>query len=64
MCVRHTYDCPVCGKEYLIFVQLCSKYRPQTGCLLGTTTVEEAMIEGRCPSPVCPNSRSGGCVVS
>lgn len=64
MCERHTCDCPVCGKEYLIFVKICPHYQLGTGCSACTTTVKEDMIEGLCPSPVCPNSRSGGCVVS
>lgn len=64
MCERHTCDCPVCGKEYLIFVKLCIHYHPETGCASKTITLKETMVEGLCPSPVCPNSRSGGCVVS
>lgn len=65
MCERHTCDCPVCGKEYLIFVKLCPNLNPATtSCSGQTMTVKDAMAEGLCPSMVCPNSRSGGCVVS
>lgn len=65
MCERHSYDCPVCGREYLIFVKFCPHVRPpESSCPQEITEVREIMTEGHCPSPTCPNSRSGGCVVS
>ncbi|KAL9468631.1 hypothetical protein ACSS6W_010325 [Trichoderma asperelloides] len=64
MCTVHTAECPVCRKEYLIFVALCQDSRPPThDCPREVTVVPEEMREGGCPSPVCPNSLRGGCQV-
>jgi len=64
MCKEHTSECPVCGKEYLIYVEFCHKYHPPLlACPTGTVVVSIEMEEGLCPSPVCPFSRSGGCQV-
>jgi hypothetical protein len=64
MCTEHTAECPVCRKTYLVFVEFCSVYRPPLlACPLGTLVCSIDMPEGSCPSPVCPNSRVGGCIV-
>lgn len=64
MCTEHTADCPVCGKEYLIFVEFCHEYHPPLlACPRGKTVETSSMEEGLCPSPVCPNSITGGCAV-
>ncbi|KAI6085238.1 hypothetical protein F4821DRAFT_151848 [Hypoxylon rubiginosum] len=65
MCTEHTAECPVCGKQYLIYVEFCKHYHPPLlRCPIGIAEVNEDMQEGRCPSPVCPYSRTGGCCVS
>lgn len=65
MCIEHTAECPVCGKQYLIYVEFCKDYHPPLlQCPRGIRDENEDMIEGRCPSPVCPYSRTGGCCVS
>lgn len=65
MCERRSFDCPVCGREYLIFVKYCPHvHPPESSCPQEIIEVKEIMTEGHCPSPLCPNSRSGGCVVS
>ncbi|KAK4227391.1 hypothetical protein QBC38DRAFT_509760 [Podospora fimiseda] len=63
MTITHrTYDCPACGKEYLIFVKFCKHFHPPLlYCPNGTSINKVDMLEGGCPSPVCPNSRNGGC---
>lgn len=64
MCVEYINKCPACGKAYLIYVHFCwDFYPPLLACPTGTTTVLEDMHDGGCPSPVCPNSRTGGCIV-
>lgn len=64
MCIEHTAECPVCRKKYLVFVQFCLHYHPPLlSCVAGTFVGEIEMGEGSCPSPVCPNSRVGGCTV-
>ncbi|KAK4180501.1 hypothetical protein QBC36DRAFT_26891 [Triangularia setosa] len=65
MCTEHlTGNCPACGKDYLVFVEFCKDYHPPLmTCPNGTTVVRLEMEEGGCPSPVCPNSRNGGCAV-
>ncbi|KAI1379925.1 hypothetical protein F4677DRAFT_299040 [Hypoxylon crocopeplum] len=65
MCTEHTAECPVCGKQYLIYVEFCKDYHPPLlRCPRGIDKTNEDMQEGRCPSPVCPYSRTGGCSVS
>ncbi|KAI5924473.1 hypothetical protein F4810DRAFT_125501 [Camillea tinctor] len=65
MCTEHTSECPVCGKRYLVYVEFCRYYHPPLlRCLRGIAHVQEDMEEGKCPSPVCPYSRTGGCIVS
>jgi hypothetical protein len=64
MCTEHTADCPVCGKDYLVYVEFCQEYHPPVlVCPNGTVVEQVEMREGVCPSPVCPNSRTGGCQV-
>jgi len=64
MCAEHAADCPVCGKAYLIYVAFCHQYHPPLlACPAGTAIVAMEMEEGLCPSPVCPNSLTGGCQV-
>jgi hypothetical protein len=64
MCTEHTARCPVCRKEYLIFVEFCNRFHPPlVACPDGKNTELEEMPDGFCPSPVCPNSISGGCAV-
>jgi hypothetical protein len=64
MCVEHTTECPVCGKQYLLYVKFCHDYHPPlVQCPNGVTEVRTDMEEGQCPSPVCPFSRTGGCEV-
>ncbi|KAI1468393.1 uncharacterized protein F4812DRAFT_426563 [Daldinia caldariorum] len=65
MCTEHTAECPVCGKQYLVYVEFCKDYHPPLlRCPRGIAEENEDMQEGRCPSPVCPYSRTGGCNVS
>ncbi|KAI1486497.1 hypothetical protein F5X96DRAFT_654811 [Biscogniauxia mediterranea] len=65
MCTEHTSECPVCGKQYLVYVEFCRYYHPPLlRCVRGIAHVQEDMEEGKCPSPVCPYSRTGGCNVS
>jgi len=65
MCIEHTAECPVCGKEYLVYVEFCRDLQPPLlACPNGTANDIVDMGEGSCPSPVCPNSLTGGCVVS
>ena len=65
MCTEHTADCPVCGKVYLVYVEFCRSFHPPLlVCPNGTAVNEIEMAEGFCPSPVCPNSHTGGCIVS
>ncbi|KAI1129973.1 hypothetical protein F5Y10DRAFT_137934 [Nemania abortiva] len=65
MCTEHVSECPVCGKEYLVYVEFCRHFHPPlVRCPQGTVQENEDMQEGRCPSPVCPYSRTGGCSVS
>ncbi|KAI1343434.1 hypothetical protein F5Y15DRAFT_370042 [Xylariaceae sp. FL0016] len=65
MCTEHTSECPVCGKEYLVYVKFCPDFHPPLlRCPRGTAVERGGMQEGRCPSPVCPYSRTGGCTVS
>jgi len=65
MCVEHiTTDCPACGKDYLVYVEICRSFHPPLlYCPVGTYVNRVDMREGDCPSPVCPNSRNGGCMV-
>ncbi|KAK0633820.1 hypothetical protein B0T14DRAFT_416999 [Immersiella caudata] len=65
MCTEHiTADCPACGKEYLVYVEFCQHFQPPLlYCLRGTVVNRMEMGDGDCPSPVCPNSRNGGCAV-
>lgn len=65
MCTEHTTtNCPACGKDYLVYVEFCKKFHPPLlQCPEGTSVNRVEMQDGRCPSPVCPNSRNGGCVV-
>ncbi|KAK0654986.1 hypothetical protein B0T16DRAFT_316640 [Cercophora newfieldiana] len=65
MCTEHiTTDCPACGKEYLVYVEFCKHFHPPNfRCPLGIEVNRMEMGEGDCPSPVCPNSRNGGCTV-
>ena len=65
MCVEHYRSCPVCGKQYLLYVVFCREYHPPlVRCPRGVTQEDEEMVEGRCPSPVCPYNHTGGCTVS
>ncbi|KAI0475857.1 hypothetical protein GGR56DRAFT_439295 [Xylariaceae sp. FL0804] len=65
MCTEHIAACPVCGKDYLVYVAFCRDYHPPRRRCPGGLNIERGdMQEGRCPSPVCPYSRNGGCVVS
>lgn len=64
MCIEYTADCLVCGKRYLIYVWFCPTFHPPlVRCPVGVFVDETEMGEGLCPSPVCPNSRTGGCAV-
>lgn len=64
MCTEHTTECSVCGKEYMVYVAFCQDYRPPIlHCPRGIDVVVAEMVVGKCPSPVCPNSRTGGCQV-
>lgn len=65
MCTEHiTEDCPACGKGYLVFVEFCKDfYPPLVICPKGTAVDRNQLQDGGCPSPVCPNSRNGGCSV-
>ncbi|KAK1758013.1 hypothetical protein QBC47DRAFT_294461 [Echria macrotheca] len=65
MCTEHiTSDCPACGKDYLVYVEFCKDFHPPLSrCPRGTVVSRIEMEEGDCPSPVCPNSRNGGCAV-
>jgi len=64
MCTEHTADCFICGKVYLIYVAFCHKYHPPLlACPDGKGSKSMDMEEGLCPSPVCPNSITGGCQV-
>lgn len=64
MCSEHTSECPVCRKKYLVFIEFCPEYHPpRLICPRGISTDDIEMNEGSCPSPVCPNSRIGGCAV-
>ena len=64
MCIEHCADCSVCGKQYLVLVTFCPDYHPPlVVCPKGVTVETIGMAEGVCPSPVCPNSRTGGCAV-
>ncbi|KAK4451133.1 hypothetical protein QBC34DRAFT_447753 [Podospora aff. communis PSN243] len=65
MCTEHiTTDCPACGKEYLVYVEFCQHFHPPLlYCPRGTAVNRMEMGDGDCPSPVCPNSRNGGCAV-
>ncbi len=64
MCTEHAGECPVCGKEFLIYVEFCPEYHPPLlRCPNGTVINSSDLVEGVCPSPVCPNSRTGGCQV-
>jgi hypothetical protein len=65
MCTEHVWPCPVCGKQYLVYVEFCKDYHPPLlTCPNGTVVADFNMDDGGCPSPVCPNGRHGGCVVS
>ncbi|ORY55253.1 uncharacterized protein BCR38DRAFT_357096 [Pseudomassariella vexata] len=65
MCTEHYAECPVCGKQYLVYVAFCRNYHPpHTRCPWQIKIERNVMEEGRCPSPVCPFSRTGGCQVS
>jgi hypothetical protein len=64
MCIEYTADCSVCGKQYLVYVWFCPDYHiPLLRCPRGVSVDNIDMDEGLCPSPVCPNSRNGGCAV-
>lgn len=61
MCTEYTADCPVCGKEYLVYVAFCPYYHPPLFFCVYAAVERDEMREGHCPSPVCPNSLRGGC---
>ncbi|WDK18323.1 hypothetical protein CGRA01v4_09608 [Colletotrichum graminicola] len=64
MCVEHKTVCPVCRRLYLVYVAFCHAYHPPLlNCPQGLIVQPMQMLDGRCPSPVCPNSRIGGCAV-
>ncbi|KAH6683744.1 hypothetical protein F5X68DRAFT_23811 [Plectosphaerella plurivora] len=64
MCVEHKSECPVCRRLFLVYVTFCQHFHPPlTLCPKGVELQLIEMLEGRCHSPVCPNSRSGGCQV-
>lgn len=65
MCTEHiTTNCPACGKDYLVYVEFCKHYHPPLlYCTIGTIINRLDMVEGGCPSLVCPNSRNGGCAM-
>lgn len=65
MCIEHTAECPACGKKYLVFVEFCQDYHPPfLQCPVGLVEDNKDMQEGRCPSPLCPYTRTGGCAMS
>jgi hypothetical protein len=65
MCTAHKRWCHVCGMYSLLYVEFCHNFHPPLlSCPLGERVVLKQMPASQCPSPTCPNSRSGGCAPS
>jgi hypothetical protein len=65
MCTAHKRWCHVCGMYWLLYVEFCHDFHPPlAACPHGENIDLKHMPGSQCPSPTCPNSRSGGCAPS